>query len=100
MTLIAADGARTVTNCSVYDRRKVYEFTSSVILDVCKSEFNEVVKTGAKVTEQIVYHVIAESEELARELYQRNWGSEFQHHTLLGVKVLFVVDGEVEVGRR
>ena len=95
MTFIAEDGHRTVTNCSVYDRRKVYEITTSAVLDVCKSEFNEVVKTGETVIEKIVYHVLAESEELARAFYEKRWGSKFQRHTLIGIKVLFVIDGEI-----
>jgi hypothetical protein len=98
MTFIAEGGGRTVTNCMVHDRRKVYEITTSVVLDVCKSEFNEVVKTGETVVEQRVYHIIAVSEEFARALYQARWGSKFQRHTLISIKPLFVIDAEVSHG--
>jgi hypothetical protein len=100
MTFIAEGGGRTVDNCFVHDRRKVYEVVASRVLDVCKSECNEVVKTGEQVTDQIVYHLIAESEELARALYERHYGSKFQRHTLISIKPLFVIDGEVSHGHR
>lgn len=96
MTFIA-EGGRTVTNGTVIDKRKVYEITTMAVLDVVKSEWNEVVKTGQQVTEKRIYHVIAESEELARAFYERRWGSPFQRHTLLGVALLFVIDGEIGV---
>jgi hypothetical protein len=95
MTYIAEDGGRTVTNCFVHDRRKVYEMTASVVLDVVRSECNEVVKTGMTVTKDVVYHVIATSEDYARLLFQTRWGSEFQRHTLKSVKVLFCIDEEI-----
>lgn len=95
MTFIAKDGGRTVTNCSVYDRRKVYEIVTSVVLDVCRSEWNEVVRTGEQVTEQVVYHVIAQDEDLAKALFKRKWGSEFQRTTMLSIKPLFVIDAEI-----
>jgi hypothetical protein len=95
MTFIAEGGGRTVTNCMVHGRRKVYEITSIVVQDVCYSEANEVHKTGQQVTNKIVYHIIAESEELARALYQKQWGSEFQRHTLLNVMPLFCIDAEI-----
>jgi hypothetical protein len=97
MTFIAEGGGRTVTNCSTFDRQKVYEVVASVVLDVCRSEFNEVHKTGETVTEEITYHVMAESEELAHALYQKRWGSKFQRHTLISIKPLFVLDGEIKV---
>jgi hypothetical protein len=100
MTLIAEDGKRTVTNCSVYDRRKVYEVVTSAVLDVCRSEYNEVVKTGELVTEQIVYHIVAVNEDCARAFYKTRWGSEFQRHTLVSLKPLFVIDGEIEASNR
>ncbi len=99
MTFIAEGGGRTVTNCSVYDRRKVYEIVASAVLDVVRSEWNEVHKTGDTVTEHIVYHIVATSEEFARALYQANWGSKFQRHTLLSIKPLFVLDGEISHNR-
>lgn len=95
MTFISEGGGRTVRNCTVYDRRKVYEVTTSVVLDCVKCEYNEVVKTGQTVVEQVVYHVIAHSEELARALYYKRWGSEFQRHTLISIEPLFVIDGEI-----
>lgn len=98
MTFIAEGGGRTVTNCSAYDRRKVYEITTSVVLDVCRSEWNEVVRTGETVTEQIVYHVIAQDEDLARALFKRKWGSEFQRTTMISIKPLFVIDAEITAG--
>lgn len=98
MTFIAEGGGRTVTNGSVYGQRKVYEVTTSAVLNVCRCEYNEVVKTGEQVTEQIVYHVLADSEELATALYQKNWGSQYQRHTLISIKPLFVIDGEISTG--
>jgi hypothetical protein len=95
MTYIAEGGGRTVTNCTVYDRRKVYEVVTSAVVDVVRCEMNEVVKTGQTVTEQIVYHIIAESEAFALALYKKQWGSEFQRHTLISIKPLFVIDGEI-----
>lgn len=104
MTFFADGGilpnTRTVTNGSSYDRRKVYEIITSAVLDVVRSEWNEVVKTGETITEQITYHILAESEELARALYHRKWGSEFQRHTLISIKPLFVIDGEISYGHK
>ncbi len=98
MTFIAEGGTRTVTNCTVYDRRKVYEITTSVVLDVVQSQYGtgEVERTGQTVVEDRIYHVIADSEEMARALYQARWGSPLQRHMLLGVKVLFVIDAEIK----
>lgn len=99
MTFIADGGGRTVTNCLVYDQRKVYEIVTSAVLNVCASEpGGEVNRTGETVTKQIVYHIVATSEEFARALYQQKWGSEFQRHTLISIKVLFVLDGEIRWG--
>lgn len=95
MTFIAEGGGRTVTNCTVSDARKVYAVTASVVLSVCRSEFNEVVLTGETVTEDRTYHVIAKSEALARLAYFERWGSEFQRHSLKSVEVLFVIDEEI-----
>lgn len=95
MTFIAEGGGRTVTNCTVHDRRKVYELTTSAVLDECYSAMNEVHKTGRTVTETIVYHVIATSEDLARALFKQRWGGGFQRYTLLDVKPLFVIDEEI-----
>ena len=95
MTFIAEDGARTVTNCTVCDRRKVYEMTATAVLDVVRSEWNEVVKTGETVTEDIVYHVVATSAELARAQFHHRWGSKYARHTLKSVKVLFCIDAEI-----
>ncbi len=97
MTFIAEGGGRTINNGSVFERRKVYEITASVVLDVGRSNgYGEVEKTGEQVTEQYVYHVLAESEDLARALYQTRWGSEFQRHTFIGIKTLFVIDAEIQ----
>lgn len=98
MTFIAAEGGRTVTNCTVYDRRKVYEMTASAILDEVYSAANEVHKTGRTVTQDIVYHVIAHSEDLARAQFNARWGSVYQRHTLTSVKVLFCIDAEITTG--
>lgn len=98
MTFIAEGGGRTVHNCFVHDMRKVYEVVSLVVQDVCYSECNEVHKTGEQVTNQIIYHIIAESEALARALYQQQWGSEFQRHTLVSIRPLFCIDAEISAG--
>jgi hypothetical protein len=95
MTFIAPDGARTVTNGSTYDARKVYEITASVVLDVIYSENNEVHRTGETKTEVRTYHVVATSEPLALALYYNRWGSAFQRHTLMTVTPLFVIDEEI-----
>lgn len=95
MTFIAEGGSRTVTDGSVFNRRKVYEIVTSAVLNVCKCEYNEVVNTGETVVEEIIYHVIATSEDLARALFKSLWGSEFQRHTLISIKPLFVIDGEL-----
>ncbi len=96
MTLIAEGGARTLTNGTVYDRRKVYEITAIVVADVCRSNLGgEVERTGQTVTEPRVYHVLAKNDACARALYETNWGSEFQRHTLIAIKPLFVIDGEI-----
>lgn len=102
MTFIAEDGVRTVTNGTVYDRRKLYEIKAGAILDEVQSVWGtgEVEKTGATVNEKRVYHVIATSEDLAVALFKQNWGSPFQRHTLLSVRVLFVIDAEIETGHR
>lgn len=97
MTFIAESGGRTVTNGTVYGRRKVYELTTSAVLDVMQSNMGgEVEKTGQTVIETIVYHVIATSEDMARALYKERWGGEFQRYTLIGVKVLFCIDEEIK----
>jgi len=46
----------------------------------------------------MTYHVIADSEELARALCTKRWGSEFLRHTLKSIKLLFVIDGEISIG--
>lgn len=90
------EGGRTVTNCTVYDRRKVYEVTTSAVLDVCQSNMGgEVERTGETVTNTIVYHIIATSEDLARALFKDRWGSKFQRHTLINIKLLFCIDEEI-----
>ena len=97
MTFIAEDGRRTVTYGTVYGRRKVYEMTSIAVLDEVQSVWGtgEVQKTGRTVTENIVYHVVADSEDMARAFFKQRWGTEFQRHTLISVKVLFCIDGEI-----
>jgi hypothetical protein len=100
MTFIDMSGNRTVTGCSPYDFRKVYAVTASVVLDVCRSEWNEVVKTGEQVTETRVYHIVAETPELALALYKKNRGSEFQRHTLISIEPLFCLDGEITTGHK
>lgn len=101
MAFIAEGGGRTVHNCTVYDARKLYEYTASVVLDVCQSNMGgEVEKTGATVVETRVYHVIATSEDLARALIKEKWGSKSQRHTLIGIKVLFTIDSEISYGHK
>lgn len=98
MTFInPAEPGRTMHNGSVYGARKVYEVITSAVLDVVQSVYGtgEVEKTGQRVTEQRTYHIIADSEELARALYFKRWGSEFQRHTLISIKPLFVIDAEI-----
>lgn len=99
MTFIAEGGARTVTNCSVHGRRKVYEITCSVMLDVyAPHPGGEMEKTGQTVTETIVYHFIATSESLARVLFNDRWSGGFSRHTLVDVRVLFCIDEEISTG--
>lgn len=96
MTFIAEGGGLTVTNCSVHGRRKVYEITASVVLDVGRSNGGgEVERTGETVTKTIVYHVIATSADLAHALYKERWDSEFQRHTLIDITVMFCIDEEI-----
>jgi len=97
MTFIAEGGGRTVTNCGVYERRKVYEIKTVATLDEVASVYGtgEVEKTGNLVTQEIVYHVIADSDDMAIAFYKRRWGGEFQRHMLVSVKVLFCIDGEI-----
>ncbi len=87
-------GGRTVTNCTVY------EIVTSSVLDVTRSVYGtgEVEKTRKQVTEALTFHVIANSEDLARALFKTSWGSEFQRHTLQSIKPLFVIDGEINTG--
>jgi hypothetical protein len=54
-------------------------------------------RPASKSLRSAFYHVIAESNELARAFYERRWGSPYQRHTLLGVALLFVIDGEIGV---
>jgi hypothetical protein len=100
------EGGRTVTNGTVYDRRKVYEITTSAELAEAQSEYGtgEVNRTGRFVTEQRVYHVIADSRAMAEALYVKHWGgphsSIFGGHTLVSIKPLFVIDGEITTGHK
>jgi hypothetical protein len=100
MTFISEGGGRTVTNGMVYDVRKVYQVVANVVLDEVHSMYGsgEVHKTSRVVTEQRIYHIVAKTEELARALYHKNWGSEFQRHTLISISPLFTIDGEIRTG--
>lgn len=100
MTFIAQGGSRTVTNGTVYDRRKVYEIVASATLDEVQSVWGtgEVERTGRKVTEDRTYHIVAVDEDLARALFEKHWGGEFQGHTLVSIRSLFVLDGEITTG--
>lgn len=98
MTFIAPDGGRTVTNGTVHDKRKVYEIIADAVLDEVKSVYGsgEVERTGRKVGEQRVYHVIAKSEDLARTVYEQDYANAFRApHTLVSITPLFVIDGEI-----
>jgi hypothetical protein len=100
------EGGRTVTNCTVYDRRKVYEITTSADLAECQSDYGtgEVNRTGRFVTETRVYHVVADSLIMAEAFFNKEWGGPrspvFGGHTLINIKPLFVIDGEIAIGRR
>jgi len=100
MTFIAEDGGRTVNGGTIYDKRKVYEVTYIAVLDEVQSVWGtgEVERTGNTVIKDMTYHVIADSEELARALCTKRWGSEFLRHTLKSIKLLFVIDGEISIG--
>lgn len=101
MAFIAESGGRTVHNCTVYDARKVYEITTMALLDVCASHpSGEVEKTGEVVNEKRVYHVIATSDDLAHALFKEKWGSKFQRHTLIDIRPLFCIDGEINYGHK
>lgn len=92
---------RTVHNCTVYDARKVYALTVSMRLDVVQSVYGtgEVEKTGEKVTEVRVYHVLAKSEAMARALFAEKWGnSTLSPAVLVSVDTLFTIDGEISHG--
>lgn len=102
MSHIAESGGRTVHNCMVYDARKVYEATLRTTRPVMQSEYGtgEVNPTGEWVTEDLVYHIVATSEALARALVAEKWGGMFHKATLTGIKVLFTLDGEINYGHR
>lgn len=101
MAFISEGGGRTVHNCMVHDARKVYELTTSAVLDVCQSNMGgEVEKTGSTTVMTRVYHIIATSEDMARALFKEKWGSKFQRHTLTNIRVLFCIDGEISYGHR
>lgn len=101
MAFIAEGGGRTVHNCLVYDARKVYELTTSAVLDVYEQHpGGEMNKTGGTVVEPRVYHIIATSEDLARALFKEKWGSKFQRHMLANIRVLFCIDGEISYGHK
>lgn len=92
---------RTLHNGSVFDTRQVFEVTSSALLDEVQSVFGtgEVERTGRKVQETRVYHVIALTEPLARALFEDRYGR-YGRHTVLTVRALFTIDGEITAGHR
>lgn len=96
------EGGRIVTNCTVFDRRKVYEIVTHAVLDEVQSVHGtgEVERTGRTVGEQRVYHVIATSKALARAMYETEWRDRFRApHTLISITALFVIDAEIVASR-
>lgn len=98
MTHISPDGARTVTNGTVYDKRKVFEIEAVAVLDEVQSVYGtgEVERTGRKITETRTYHIIATDETLAGTLFAKQYSSD--RYRVTGVKALFVIDGEITTG--
>ena len=100
MSFIAEGGGRTVYNSSVYDARKVYEIVARMNLPEVQSVWGsgEVERTGRIVTEDRTYHVIATDETLAGTLFAKNHIS--TDYSLVSVKPLLVIDGEITTGHR
>lgn len=91
---------RTVHNGSTYDERKVYEVTASALLDEVQSVYGtgEVEKTGRKINEVRVYHLIAKNEALARALFAQHYSAE--RYLVRTVRALFTIDGEISTGHK
>jgi hypothetical protein len=94
MSFIKPDGARTVYNCTAFDKRKVYEIdASATLVEVESVGAGEVERTGRYGTEGRTYHVVATSEALARALFADRYAPEcFAVQT---VTALFVIDEEI-----
>lgn len=98
MTFIAEGGGRTVTNGTVYDKRKVFEIVAEATLDEVQSVpfTGEVERTGRKITETRTYHMVAVDETLAGTLFAKNYSGE--RYRVISVKALFCIDGEITTG--